>query len=155
LTQDARVQKRVDDVAGNVYLSLPRGKGGRAEAEGAGEAAAHHGTAVQVEPMKPALKAPVSMLLKPRYDGPLSSCAFNSNLRRYVTAYPTIIYLRDGRAVQVGPIKPRLKAPGHKRLKLRYDKTGFEFCFQVELAALHDGEMRVYSDARRALPSSP
>ena len=27
-----------------------------------------------------------------------------------------------GRAVQVDPIKPTLKAPGIKRLKLRYDK---------------------------------
>jgi hypothetical protein len=33
--------------------------------------------------MKPDLKAPVSMLLKLRYDGPLSKFAFTINLRRY------------------------------------------------------------------------
>jgi len=33
--------------------------------------------------MKPVLKAPGSVLLKLRYDGPLSNFAFNLNLRRY------------------------------------------------------------------------
>jgi len=41
------------------------------------------GGAVQVKPMKPVLKAPGSMLLKLRCDGPLSNFAFNFNLRRY------------------------------------------------------------------------
>jgi hypothetical protein len=38
---------------------------------------------------------------------------------------------KQGRAVQVDPIKPTLKAPGTKRLKLEYDDLlsifGFEF----------------------------
>jgi hypothetical protein len=45
-----------------------------------------YGRAVQVEPMKPLLKAPGSMILKLRYDGPLSNFAFNFNSRRYTTA---------------------------------------------------------------------
>ena len=36
--------------------------------------------------MNPVLKAPGSMLLKLRCDGPLSNFAFNFNLRRYVKA---------------------------------------------------------------------
>jgi hypothetical protein len=40
------------------------------------------GTAVQVEPMKPVLKAPGCMLLNLGYDGPLSDFACNFNLRR-------------------------------------------------------------------------
>jgi len=41
------------------------------------------GRAVQVKPMKPVWKAPGSMLLKLRYDEPLSNFAFKFNLRRY------------------------------------------------------------------------
>ena len=41
------------------------------------------GRAVQVDPIKPLLKPPVSMLLKLRYNGTLSMVAFNFNLRRY------------------------------------------------------------------------
>ena len=43
------------------------------------------GRAVQVDPMKSVLKAPGSMLLKLRYDGPLSNFAFKFDLRRYTT----------------------------------------------------------------------
>ena len=45
-----------------------------------------HGKAVQVDPIKPALKAPGTMRLELIYDGPLSNFAFNFNLRRYTTA---------------------------------------------------------------------
>jgi len=38
---------------------------------------------VQVDPIKPALKAPGTKRLKLIYDGPLSNFAFNFNLRRY------------------------------------------------------------------------
>ena len=41
---------------------------------------------MQVEPMKPVLKAPGTMLLKLIYDEPLSNFAFNFNLRRYAKA---------------------------------------------------------------------
>ena len=44
-----------------------------------------HGRAVQVDPIKPTLKAPGSMLSKLSYDGPVSIFAFNFNLHRYTT----------------------------------------------------------------------
>jgi len=69
----------VDDAAGNVRPTLHDGvvpDVHPALVEGPGKA-------VQVDPIKPTLKAPGSMLLKLRYDGPLSEFAFNFNLRRY------------------------------------------------------------------------
>jgi len=44
-----------------------------------------HGRSVQVDPMKPLLKAPGSMLLKLMYCEPLSTFAFKICLRRYIT----------------------------------------------------------------------
>ena len=41
------------------------------------------GRAVQVDPFKPTLKAPVSKRLKLKYDILLSNFAFRFNLRRY------------------------------------------------------------------------
>jgi len=38
-----------------------------------------------------------------------------------------------GRAVQVDPIKPTLKAPGTKRLQLRCGETGFKSWFKCNL----------------------
>jgi hypothetical protein len=38
---------------------------------------------VQVDPIKPASKAPGTKRLKPKYDDPLSNFAFKFNLRRY------------------------------------------------------------------------
>ena len=38
---------------------------------------------MQVDPIKPTLKAPGTKRLKLRYDGPLSNVAFKFNLRRY------------------------------------------------------------------------
>jgi hypothetical protein len=49
-------------------------------------ATGHQGRAVQVDPMKPALKAPGTKPLKLKYDELLSSFAFNFNLRRYIKA---------------------------------------------------------------------
>jgi hypothetical protein len=49
---------------------------------------------------------------------------------------------RHGRAVQVGPIKPKLKAPGTKRLNLicgRLLSILHQFCFQIRLVPLHHG----------------
>ena len=42
---------------------------------------------MQVDPIKPTLKAPGSKLLKLKYDELLSSFAFNFNLRRYTMDY--------------------------------------------------------------------
>ena len=53
---------------------------------GFGVAAAAGGKAVQVEPMKPVLKAPGTKRLNPKYDKLLSNVAFKFNLRRYTAA---------------------------------------------------------------------
>jgi hypothetical protein len=45
-----------------------------------------HGKAVQVDPIKPTLKARGTKRLKPQQDEVLSSFAFNLSLRRYSTA---------------------------------------------------------------------
>ena len=50
------------------------------------------GRAVQVDPINPTLKAPGSMHLKLRYDGPVSTFAFKFNLRRY-TLDPRVKYI--------------------------------------------------------------
>ena len=42
-----------------------------------------------------------------------------------------------GMPVQVDPIKPTLKAPGTKRLKVKYDETAIKYCFEFQLALLH------------------
>jgi hypothetical protein len=47
-----------------------------------------------------------------------------------------------GRAAQCDPIKPTLKAPGTKRMKLQYGKllpVLLSICFQFQLAPLHLG----------------
>ena len=49
----------------------------------AAPAAGHRGRALQVDPIKPALKPPGSKRLELIYDGPLSKFAFNFKLRRY------------------------------------------------------------------------
>ena len=54
--------------------------GRRRHAVGAGHG---HGKAVQVDPIKPTLKAPGTKRLKLKFDKPLSSFAFTFNLRRY------------------------------------------------------------------------
>jgi len=43
------------------------------------------------------------------------------------------VRVRAGRAVQVDPIKPTLKAPGTKRLKVKYDKPLSKFAFKFNL----------------------
>jgi len=48
---------------------------------------APHGRAVQVDPIKPPLKAPGSKRLKLINDGPLSNVAFTFRLRRYSTVF--------------------------------------------------------------------
>ena len=98
---------------------------------------------MQVDPIKPTLKAPGTKRLKLKNDVPLSNFAFKFNLRRYnkrdnarlpqhnhawgngSTPQSTM----HGRAVQADPIKPTLKAPGTKRLKLKYGKLFSNFAF--------------------------
>ena len=49
--------------------------------------------------MKPTLKAPRSVLLKLRYDGPASKFAFNFNLRRYIAVPLALLALAGCSAV--------------------------------------------------------
>jgi hypothetical protein len=75
-------------MASVIRPTLASGRASVSEAQRRGEAhdvvAARQGRAVQVEPMKPVLKAPGSTHSKLRYDGPLSNFALNFNLRRYI-----------------------------------------------------------------------
>jgi hypothetical protein len=68
--------------------------GGRGAA-GGGRGA--DGGAVQVDPIKLTLKAPVTKLLKLKCDDPLSNFAFNFNLRRYTTVSAGVAAVRRKR----------------------------------------------------------
>jgi hypothetical protein len=46
---------------------------------------------------------------------------------------------RRGMAVQLDPIPPTLKAPGNKRLKLKYGEPLSNFAFKFNFAPLHRG----------------
>jgi len=46
---------------------------------------------------------------------------------------------KQGRPVQVEPIEPMLKAPGTKRLKLRYDESLSNFAFNFNLHRYNKG----------------
>jgi len=68
------------------------------------------------------------------YDETLSNFAFKFNLRRYMSvggvsldgdafvAIANAATVHYGRAVQVSPIKPTLKASGTRRSKLKFDE---------------------------------
>ena len=98
----------------------------------------HLGEAVQVESMKPKLKPPGTQRLKLKWETLLSKYAFKFNLRRYIWGAQQQVEQGEtrtrspcGRAVQIDPIEPTLKAPGTKRLKLKcHDlllNCGFKF----------------------------
>ena len=53
---------------------------------GAGALRPHHGSAVQVDPIKPKLKPPGTKRFKLKYDEVLLSFAFKLRLRRYIMA---------------------------------------------------------------------
>ena len=48
--------------------------------------------------------------------------------------------LRQGRAVQVDPMKPMLKAPGITRLKLQHDEPPSRFAFNFNLRRYSKGK---------------
>jgi hypothetical protein len=52
--------------------------------------------------------------------------------------------------VYIDPIKPMLKAPGTKLLKLYNGQASFKFCFQIQLAPLQRGLLRLLPDLGRA-----
>ena len=123
---------------------LPRGllRRRRVRHQEAGKKLVHQGRPVQVDPMNPMLKAPVSKNLKLKYDKLLSNFGFIFNLRHYTkvaasrsdgksvdeeesnaklgAVKPAKSFL--GRAVLVESMKPVLKVTGTRRLKLKYDK---------------------------------
>jgi len=98
---------------------------------------------VQVDPLKPKLKPPVTKRLKLKYDGLLSNIGFKFNLRCYSSASEHLhkkmnvpmekIPAALGRAVQVASIRPTLKAPGTKRLTLKCDESLSNFAFNFNL----------------------
>jgi len=63
-----------------------------------------------------------------------------------------VAQLRHGRARQVDPIKPTLKAPGIKLLKLKYDKLLSNFAFKFILRRYN---MEEYFGAYADLLDSP
>ena len=78
------------DLSGNQLTSVPAALGGlsallqlRLSGNQLNYVPAELGRVVQVDPLKPTLKAPGCERLKLRYDELLSSFAFNFNLRRY------------------------------------------------------------------------
>jgi len=98
---------------------------------------------VQVAPIKPTLKADGTQRLKPEYDAPLSSCAFNCNLRRYTTVHSNAKAAKDpenplamaGRC-SLTVSKPVLIAPvisPVQCLKLQYDDSLSNLAFNFIL----------------------
>ena len=72
-------------MASNILQALARGGGAGGGAAGGGAAGAggNQGRAVQVDPIKPKVKAPGTKRLTLKCDEPLSSFDFKFNLRRY------------------------------------------------------------------------
>jgi len=98
---------------------------------------------VQVDPIKPTLKAPGTKRLKLNYDKLLSNVAFKFNLRRYTRGAVMTgdeggvkAMIVQGTAVQVDPIKPPLKAPGIKCLNLKFNTLLSTFGFNFNLRRL-------------------
>ena len=61
---------------------------------------------MQVDPIKPTLKAPGTKRLMLKYDKPLSNFAFTFNLRRYTKGYGFFVYVDQSVtdvACQAGP----------------------------------------------------
>ena len=57
---------------------------------------------MQVDPMKPTLKAPGSERLKLKCDEPLSNFAFKFNLRRYIEGGRSFLAMFDSDAPKAG-----------------------------------------------------
>ena len=91
------------------------------------------------------MKAPGTKRLKLKCDEPRSNFAFELNLRRFnlesnsIEELDGLLHLEHlrclyiGKAVQVVPIKPTLKAPGTKRLKLKCDRLLSTLAFKFNL----------------------
>ena len=73
---------------------------------------------MQVDPIKSTLKAPGTKRLKLKHDKPLSSFAFNFNLRCYIMAFDYAL----GRACQKS-LKPSIKTFRHLTSFLDFNMT--------------------------------
>ena len=90
------------------------------------------GKAVQLDPIKLALKAPGTKRLRLIHNWTALKVCFQFKLAPLqLGARGGAGAVLRGRAVQVDPMKPKLKPPGTKRLKLEYDgllsNIGFKF----------------------------
>jgi len=101
-------------------------RSGRVEAPEHGAPDVARGRAVQVESMKPVLKAPGTLLLRLGCDEPLSNFAFNINLRRYTEQWRLLKRSADKhvaaaaiaeRKAMVGRCRLTLSNPRSKRLE--------------------------------------
>ena len=73
---------------------------------------------MQVDAIKPKLKAPKIKLLKLKYDKPLSKIAFKFNMRRYITEDGKMISRQciSGRASHSSTFQLNLSRSGHTSL---------------------------------------
>jgi len=110
---------------------------------------------VQVDPTKPALKAPGTKRLKLKYDEPLSNFAVKFMLRRY-----SEVLQKGGKHMPGVPPKvrrcrltvsnPALKAPMVQLLKLEYDGTISNFAFNFNSRRYTKPALQVAAGARCA-----
>ena len=110
--------------------------------------------AVQVDSIKSRLESKRlwSQRLKVQYDELLSTVAFKFNLRRYSVGHAGGHAgggaARRGGAVQIDPVKPMLKAPGTKHLKLKFDKLLSSFDYKFNLRRYTEDGGRCFSLAQ-------
>jgi len=120
------------------------------------------GRAVQVDPMKPSLKSVGTKRLELKYYKLLSSFAFNFNLRRYTLERARPNRARESRARRVrtasvgrcklnDPMKPKVKPPETKRLKLKCDILLSTSAFKFNLRRYASAGLLAW--AARVVPS--
>ena len=109
---------------------------------------------MQVDPINPKLKQPGIKRLKLKCDELLSSFAFKFNLRRYNEGRGRegrggAHAAQHGRAVQLDPIKPKMKPPGIKRSKLKCDMLLSTSAFKFSLRRYSTGTAATTTWCRR------
>jgi hypothetical protein len=107
------------DTESIIVLALSHGD--NVPAAGAGRRSdGGHGRAVQIDFIKPTLKAPGPKRLKPKYDEPASKFAFRFNLRRYDMVDKIEDDAEDGQGLTLVPVPAQveLTLPLSAKLKL-------------------------------------
>jgi hypothetical protein len=111
--------------------------------------ARRHGRAVQVDPVKPQLKAPGTNLLTLEYDELLSTFAVKFILRRYtMVAEPHCVRTQVGRC-RLPLSKPVLKECMVSAFEATIRRTAFKLRFRIQLAPLNSGVHRLRVPHRR------